>query len=156
MVKVTSIWYYRSYHTQEWLVVIPYLLAKITNNNTGLFFIVAESLFKSYWWLRLSELLMFDTTKVTINKVREWFCICLLKSNVITAIIVFAWSKLKHSNILCYLTIRLARHLCSSTPLVFIYMFGRMYVILYFDPPYFCVRSAFNPVPNFTKLNLPV
>ncbi len=25
------------------------LLAKITNNNTGLFFIVAESLFKSYW-----------------------------------------------------------------------------------------------------------
>ncbi len=28
---------------------IPYLLAKITNNNTGLFFIVAESLFKSYW-----------------------------------------------------------------------------------------------------------
>ncbi len=30
-------------------------------------------------------------------------------------------------------------------------MFGRMYVILYFDPPYFCVRSAFDPVPNFTK-----
>ncbi len=26
-----------------------YLLAKITNNNTGLFFIVVESLFKSYW-----------------------------------------------------------------------------------------------------------
>ncbi len=50
---------------------------------------------------------------------------------------------------------RLARHLCSSTPLVylFIYMFGRMYVILYFDPPYFCVRSAFDPVPNFTKQN---
>ncbi len=36
------------------------------------------------------------------------------------------------------------------------YMFGRMYVILYFDPPYFCVRSAFNPVPNFTKQNPPV
>ncbi len=49
----------------------------------------------------------------------------------------------------------LARHLCSSTPLVylFIYMFGRMYVILYFDPPYFCARSAFDPVPNFTKQN---
>ncbi len=39
---------------------------------------------------------------------------------------------------------------------LFIYMFGRMYVILYFDPPYFCVRSAFNPVPNFTKQNPPV
>ncbi len=36
---------------------------------------------------------------------------------------------------------------------LFIYMFGRMYVILYFDPPYFCVRSAFDPVPNFTKQN---
>ncbi len=74
---------------------------------------------------------------------------------------------------------RLARHLCSSTSLViywratvasetltgltqskigdvclFIYiMFGRMYVILYFDPPYFCVRLAFDPVPNFTKQN---
>ncbi len=32
-------------------------------------------------------------------------------------------------------------------------MFERMYVILYFDPPYFCVRSAFDPVPNFTKQN---
>ncbi len=103
-------------------IVIPYLLAKITNNNTGLFFIVAESLFKSYWWLRLSEWLMFDTTKVTINKVRERFCICLLKSNVITAIIVFAWSKLKIVTFLCYLTIRLARHLCSSTPLVYMYV----------------------------------
>ncbi len=49
---------------------------------------------------------------------------------------------------------RLARHLCSSTSLV--YMFGRMYVILYFDPPYFCVYSAFDPVPNFTKQNPPV
>ncbi len=36
---------------------------------------------------------------------------------------------------------------------LFIYMFGCMYVILYFDPPYFCVRSAFDPVPNFTKQN---
>ncbi len=36
---------------------------------------------------------------------------------------------------------------------LFIYMFGRMYVILYFDPPYFCVRSAFDPVPNFTNQN---
>ncbi len=36
---------------------------------------------------------------------------------------------------------------------LFTYMFGRMYVILYFDPPYFCVRSAFDPVPNFTKQN---
>ncbi len=36
---------------------------------------------------------------------------------------------------------------------LFIYMFGRMYVILYFDSPYFCVRSAFDPVPNFTKQN---
>ncbi len=36
---------------------------------------------------------------------------------------------------------------------LFIYMFGRMYVILYLDPPYFCVRSAFDPVPNFTKQN---
>ncbi len=34
---------------------------------------------------------------------------------------------------------------------LFRYMFGRMYVILYFDPPYFCVRSAFDPVP--TSLN---
>ncbi len=39
---------------------------------------------------------------------------------------------------------------------LFIYMFGRMYVILYFDPPYFSVRSAFDPVPNFTKQNPPV
>ncbi len=39
---------------------------------------------------------------------------------------------------------------------LFRYMFGRMYVILYFDPPYFCVRSAFDPVPNFTKQNPPV
>ncbi len=39
---------------------------------------------------------------------------------------------------------------------LFIYMFGRTYVILYFDPPYFCVRSAFDPVPNFTKQNSPV
>ncbi len=39
---------------------------------------------------------------------------------------------------------------------LFIYMFGRMYVILYFDPPYFCVRFAFDPVPNFTKQNPPV
>ncbi len=37
-----------------------------------------------------------------------------------------------------------------------IYMYGRTYVILYFDPPYFCVRSAFDPVPNFTKQNPPV
>ncbi len=36
---------------------------------------------------------------------------------------------------------------------LFIYIFGRMYVILYFDPPYFCVRSMFDPVPNFTKQN---
>ncbi len=98
------------------------LLAKITNNNTGLFFIVAESLFKSYWWLRLSEWLMFDTTKVTINQVREWFCICLLKSNVITAIIVFAWSKLKIVTFFM-LPIRLACHLCSSTLLV--HLLGR-------------------------------
>ncbi len=39
---------------------------------------------------------------------------------------------------------------------LFRYKFGRMYVILYFDPPYFCVRSAFDPVPNFTKQNPPV
>ncbi len=39
---------------------------------------------------------------------------------------------------------------------LFIYIYGRTYVILYFDPPYFCVRSAFDPVPNFTKQNLPV
>ncbi len=39
---------------------------------------------------------------------------------------------------------------------VFIYMYGRTYVILYFDPPYFCVCSAFDPVPNFTKKNPPV
>ncbi len=36
---------------------------------------------------------------------------------------------------------------------LFRYMFGCMYVILYFDPPYFCVRSAFDPVPNFAKQN---
>ncbi len=39
---------------------------------------------------------------------------------------------------------------------LFTYMFGRMYVILYFDPPYFCVRSGFDPIPNFTKQNPPV
>ncbi len=39
---------------------------------------------------------------------------------------------------------------------LFIYMFGRMYVILYLDPPHFCVRSVFDPVPNFTKQNPPV
>ncbi len=32
-------------------------------------------------------------------------------------------------------------------------MFGLMYVILYLDSPYFCVRSTFDPVPNFTKQN---
>ncbi len=36
---------------------------------------------------------------------------------------------------------------------LFIYIYGHMYVILYFDPPYFCVRSAFDPVPNCTKQN---
>ncbi len=36
------------------------------------------------------------------------------------------------------------------------YIYGRTYVILYFDPPYFCVRSAFDPVPNFTERNPPV
>ncbi len=44
----------------------------------------------------------------------------------------------------------------KHTTSLFRYMFGRMYVILYFDPPYFCVRSAFDPVPNFTKQNPPV
>ncbi len=39
---------------------------------------------------------------------------------------------------------------------LFIYIYGRTYVILYFDPSCFCVRSAFNPVPNFTKQNPPV
>ncbi len=39
---------------------------------------------------------------------------------------------------------------------LFIYIYGRTYVILYFDPPYFCVRSAFDLVPNFTKKNPPV
>ncbi len=39
---------------------------------------------------------------------------------------------------------------------MFVYIYGRTYVILYFDPPYFCVRSAFDPVPNFTKQNPPV
>ncbi len=39
---------------------------------------------------------------------------------------------------------------------LFVYIYGRTYVILYFDPPYFCVRSAFDPVPNFTKQNPPV
>ncbi len=37
-----------------------------------------------------------------------------------------------------------------------LYMFGRTYVILYFDPLYFSIRSAFDPVPNYTKQNLPV
>ncbi len=40
---------------------------------------------------------------------------------------MFAWTKLKHSNntvVLCCLTIRLARHLCSSTSLV-------LYVCMY-------------------------
>ncbi len=35
-------------------------------------------------------------------------------------------------------------------------IYGRTYVILYFDPPYFCVRSTFDPVPDFTKQNPPV
>ncbi len=34
---------------------------------------------------------------------------------------------------------------------LFISMYGRTYVILYFDPRVFCVRSAFDPVPNYTK-----
>ncbi len=34
-------------------------------------------------------------------------------------------------------------------------LFGRTYVILYFDPPHVCVRSAFDPVPNFNKQNPP-
>ncbi len=36
---------------------------------------------------------------------------------------------------------------------LFIYIYGRMYVILYFDPPYFCVSSVVDPVPNCTKQN---
>ncbi len=44
----------------------------------------------------------------------------------------------------------------KHTTSLFVYMFGRTYVILYFDSPYFCVRSAFDPVPNFTKQNPPV
>ncbi len=39
----------------------------------------------------------------------------------------------------------------KHTTSLFVYMFGRTYVILYFDP--FCVRSTFDPVPNFTKQN---
>ncbi len=39
---------------------------------------------------------------------------------------------------------------------LFVYIYGRTYVILYFDPPYFCVRSAFDPIPNYTKQNPPV
>ncbi len=35
---------------------------------------------------------------------------------------------------------------------LFIYMFGRMYVILYtLTFSYFCVSSLFDPNPNFTK-----
>ncbi len=41
----------------------------------------------------------------------------------------------------------------KHTTSLFVYMFGSTYVILYFDPPYFCVRSTFDPVPNFTKQN---
>ncbi len=45
-----------------------------------------------------------------------------------------------------------ARHLQGNTienrGCLFIYMFGRMYVILYV-----CVSSLFNPVPNFTEQN---
>ncbi len=48
------------------------------------------------------------------------------------------------------------KHTTSNMYIYIYYMFGRMYVILYFDPPYFCVRSAFDPVPNFTKQNPPV
>ncbi len=40
--------------------------------------------------IEIIRMVMFDTTKVTINQVKELFCIFLLKSNVITAIIVFA------------------------------------------------------------------
>ncbi len=37
---------------------------------------------------------------------------------------------------------------------LFIYIYVWTYVChLYFDPPYFCVRSVFDPVPNFTKQN---
>ncbi len=36
---------------------------------------------------------------------------------------------------------------------LFIYMDLCSYVILYFDTPYFCVHSAFDPVPKFTKQN---
>ncbi len=35
-------------------------------------------------------------------------------------------------------------------------MFGRMYVILYFNPPYFVFAPRSTPVPNFTKQNPPV
>ncbi len=42
----------------------------------------------------------------------------------------------------------------KHTTSLFIF-YGRTYVILYFDPPYFCVRFAFDPVPNFTKQNPP-
>ncbi len=72
---------------------------------------------------------------------------------------------------------RLARHLCSSTSLVywrasvasetltvvtqskigdvclFRYMYGRMYVILYFDPRVFVLVRLSTPVPNCTKQN---
>ncbi len=39
---------------------------------------------------------------------------------------------------------------------VCLFIYGLTYVILYFDPPYFCVSSLFDPVPNFTKRNPPV
>ncbi len=53
-------------------VLIPYLLTKITKKKHWpiSFIFVAESLFKSYWYLRKSEWLKY-TTEVTITQVRE-------------------------------------------------------------------------------------
>ncbi len=36
---------------------------------------------------------------------------------------------------------------------MFVYLYGRTYVILYFDPRVFLCLLAFDPVPNFTKQN---
>ncbi len=36
---------------------------------------------------------------------------------------------------------------------MFVYMYGRTYVILYFDPRVFDVSYVFDPVPNCTKQN---
>ncbi len=71
--------------------------------------------------MKLSEWQMFDTTKVNKSGRRViLYLFAEIKGHNCYYSVCMKYAK--NSNILCYLTIRLARHLCSSTPLVYMYV----------------------------------